>query len=169
MREALADVGVRLVVGALAAVVLLSWLSGCGSAIGAQARAATIAAVATQGAARVVGESAALEARTTCPHDRYAPRSPELELCLAPVRARWAPADASIASVRATLAVWVEALEVARLAGDGADLWEPLAIAAARFVSEYDALADVLRALGVDAPEMPRVVLDASVLIGGDR
>jgi hypothetical protein len=157
---------VAMAFGGVIALALL--VSGCGSAIQTQARAATIAAVATTGAARVVSETAAHEARTTCPHETYAPGSLEMSACLAPVRARWAPADGAIASVRATLAAWIEALEVARLAGDGADLWEPLAIAAARLVREYDALVDVLAAVGVHLPALPSFVVEATDLVGGE-
>jgi hypothetical protein len=148
------------------ALALALLASGCGaSVVGVQARAATIAAVATQGAARVVEDAARVEAQTACP---LAPRSPEMAACLAPLRERWAPADAGIASTRAALTAWVETLELARLADDGADLWQPLALAAARLVVEYGRLADSLRGLGLDVPGLPVLVTQAAGLLGGE-
>jgi hypothetical protein len=145
-------------------ILVGSCVAGCGSALQTQARAATVAAVATQGAARVVDDSAVQDARAACPRESAA----DMAACLAPVRARWAPADAAIASTRTALGAWIEALEVARIAGDGDDLWQPLAVAAARLVREYSALVDVLAAVGVALPDLPAFVLQASDVIGGE-
>jgi hypothetical protein len=149
--------------GILAACAFFaSCLSGCGaSAVQTHARAATIAAVATQGAARAVADGAARDAVDSCPDtaDDDADRA-----CVAAARVRWAPADAAIGTTRAALLAWVEALDVARLAGDGADLWAPLGLAAARLLAEYARLSAVLAPLGVEMPALPPLVLS---LVGG--
>lgn len=157
------------VFGARSAILVLALLaSGCGSVIGTQARAATIAAVATHGVARVVEQSAAADAAAACPREQYAPRSPELSACLAPLRERWAPADVAVASTRAALVAWTEALDVARLAGDDGMLWPALAVMAARLVFEYGRLADALRPLGVEVPALPDTVTWAAHAVGGE-
>lgn len=150
---------------ALALVVLLS---GCGSVIQTHARAAAIASVTTATAAELVSDSARLDAQMTCPHDRYPVGSAALRECLDPLRERWAPADAAVVSTRAALGIWVESLELARIAGDGADLWRPLATAAARAIRAYQALVAVLQALGVDVPLLPAVVVSAADALGGE-
>jgi hypothetical protein len=147
---------------ALTLVIACSTITGCGSAIGVQARAATVSAVATQGAARLVSDAARAEAEHACPHSLYPPSSPEMATCLAPLRARWAPADAAIGSTRAALSAWVEALEIARMAGDGEDLWAPLMTAASRLMADWEALRLVLEPLGVELPALP-----ASVIVAG--
>ena len=120
------------------ALLLYAVLCGCTSAVQAHSRAATIAAVTAAGAAGVVSDAARLEAETACPRSQYAPGSAEMRGCVAPLRERWAPADAAVASVRAALVLWVETIEIASHAGDGSDLWRPLAVAASRLVVEYN-------------------------------
>lgn len=149
----------------LATAIACSTIAGCGSVIGVQARAATVSAVATQGAARMVSDAARAEAEHACPHSLYPPSSPEMAMCLAPLRARWAPADAAIGSTRAALSAWVEALEIARIAGDGEDLWAPLMTAASRLLADWEVLRLVLEPLGVELPALPATVIAA----GGAR
>lgn len=144
-------------------VVLLA-TGGCGSAIQTQAHAVTVAAVATQGAARLVDSAAYAEASASCGQHAV---GPERAACLAPVAARWAPADAAIGVTKATLSTWVETLHIARVAGDGADLWEPLALAASRLVADWEALRLVLAPLDVDLPALPAVVIAAAAALGG--
>ena len=162
LRDAAADVAVR---GALLAALVVgcaAWLTGCGaSAVTTSARAATVAAVATQGAARVVEQSSRAAFETECP----APADPVA--CGAEVKQRWHPADAAVRSTKAALVAWIEALNVARIAGDGAELWQPLALAAARMVSEYAALREVLAALGVELPALPEMVVTLAESVGG--
>lgn len=135
--------------------------AGCGaSVVSTHARAATVSAVAAQGAARVVRDAALADAQTSCPAAGAE--------CMAALRARWAPADAAVASTRATLLAWVEALEIARVAGDGDDLWVPLATAAARLVSEWERMRAALAPLGVDLPALPTLVVQAAAMIGGE-
>lgn len=151
----------------LAASLTLGMASGCGSAIQTQAHAVTVAAVATQGAARMSADASRLEARAACPTSTYAPNSLEMTACLAPIRARWAPAEAAIGVTKATLSTWIEAVDLARIAGDGDDLWEPLALAASRLVADWEALRLVLAPLGVDLPAMPAIVTAAATALGG--
>lgn len=149
---------------------LAAWLSGCGaSAVQTSARAATVAAVATQGAARVVRSASAADVDATCPRAQYPVRDAALEACAAPVRQRWAPVDAAVASVRAALVAWMEATELAHVAGDDTSLWAPLALAAARLAAEYAALRDVLAAMDVDLPALPAVVTTLAESVGGGQ
>lgn len=133
-------------------------LSGCGaSAVQTSARAATVAAVATQGAARIVTESARADLDAACPLAEYPTQGPALDACAAPVRARWAPADAAVAATRATLVAWVEVLSLAQMAG-GDDLLGAMIEAARAFMSAWDDLARALRSVGVEAPQLPDAV-----------
>lgn len=155
----------RLALAACAALLL----SACGaSAVQVQSRAIQAAALTTTSAAQLVSESARAEAETRCPREDHTPSSSELAACLAPVRAAWAPADVAVASVRTSLTLWVETLQIAKLAGDGEDLWAPMAHAASRVVLEYERLTRVLRQLGVFAPTLPQLVIDAAELLGGE-
>lgn len=163
---------VPIVLGAIlyaAGVVLSVALGGCGSVIQTQAHAVTVAAVATQGAARMSIDASRLEAQAACPTSAYAPSSPEMAACLAPLRVRWAPAEAAIGVTKATLSTWIEAVDLARIAGDGTDLWEPLALAASRLVADWEALRLVLTPLGVTLPAMPAIVLAAAAALGGGQ
>jgi hypothetical protein len=63
---------------------------------------------------------------------------------------------------------YIEALELARIAGDGADLWRPLAQAAARLLREYQAFAATLQTLGADVPMLPSAVVAAADALGGN-
>lgn len=149
----------------LSAIAVASQLTGCGaSAIRTHATAATVAAVATQGAAHLVEDATAADAVASCPDtpDDVADRA-----CVARLRERWAPADVAIAATRAALLAWVEALSIAQAAGDGADLWQPLGMAAARLVLGWERLAAVLRELDVDIPPLPDAVLVLARAIGG--
>lgn len=128
------------------------------------AQAATVAAVATQGAARVMADAALTTARTECPDT---PDDDADRACIARVRERWAPADPMVGSLRITLLAWVEALEIAHMAGSQNDLWVPLATAAARFVVEYQHMAEWVRELGVDMPALPRLIVNVAGLLGG--
>lgn len=150
----------------LALVAALMLATGCGaSAVSTHARAATIAAVATQGAARMVRDATLADAAASCPDtaDDDADRA-----CIATVRPKWAPADAAVASTRAALLGWVEALTIAQAADDGADLWSPLGVAAARLLVEYESLTRTLDALGVDLPALPAPVLTLARALGGE-
>lgn len=143
------------------AVALAAQCVGCGaSAVRTHAQAATIAAVATQGAARMVASASVAE----CPDT---PDDDADRACVSAALVRWAPADAAVGSTRAALLAWVEALDVARLAGEDADLWAPLAVAAARLLAEYERLRVTLGELDVDLPALPPLVLSLSQSIGG--
>jgi len=158
--------------GGLARVAMVSIVvlaSGCVSAVQTHARAATVAAVTTASAAELVSDAARLDAEMTCPRSRHEPGSASMRACVAPLRERWAPADAAVASVRAALAFWIETIELAHKAGSGDDLWRPLAQAAARLVREYQALVATLQVLGADVPMLPSVVVVAADAIGGER
>jgi hypothetical protein len=138
---------------ALAAIV--AWTcSGCGaSAIRVQARAATIATVALEGVQRVT--MAETHARLSACQD---------DACTVAVEADMAPIALAHDAARATLTGWVEALDVAAIAGDDGDVIAALITAATRWLSEWSTLARVLAAIGLDVPELPPFLL---ALAGG--
>lgn len=129
---------------------------GCGaSAVGTNARAATVATVALQGVHRLAAEGERTElaacAGVPCTHE---------------VETRWAPIGLAHDATRAAIAGWLEALEVARLADAGADLWSPLAIMAARYLAQWDALVLALHSVGVDVPPLPPFVRELVLHVG---
>lgn len=72
---------------------------------------------------------------------------------------RWRPAAAGLDTVRRTLTTWAEALDAARRADAGDELFAALVPVVARLIQLYDDTARMLRALGVAAPELPALVL----------
>lgn len=162
LRDAAADVAVRVALIAALVVGVAMWLSGCGAtAAQTSARSATMAAVAVQGAARVIEAAAAADLEATCPRAQY-PTQAEAAGCEAAhgIKARWRPADAAIAVVKATLSQWVETTRTAAAAGDDGALWGAFALQAARLVADYEALRVALGPLGVSLPGLPPMVVE---------
>ncbi len=122
--------------------------AGCGGALAAQARAAAISTVALEGAHRVIVETH--EARSSTCED---------EACVLAVRESMRPVEAAHDTVRATLVAWVEALNIARLTGDSGDVIAAMVTAASRLLTEWSRLAESFRAVGIDLPTLPDVVL----------
>jgi hypothetical protein len=142
-------------------VFVASLLVGCSpSALRQHSTAATVLTVATQGVATMVKEAAKAEAAQVCPTRDDA--------CLAQLTQAWTPADAAVAATRAALLSYIEALNVARIAGDGADLWHPLALALARVVLAWDRLLALLHERGVEVDSLPPMITGLlAVLAGG--
>jgi hypothetical protein len=131
----------------------LSLLVGCGNPIGAQARAATISASAlTAGGDAVMAARGAALDRVEAEH----PTDPEHDLALDAEAARWLPVLEGLDAGRTALLVWIDALELARVAGGGEDLVPPLLALGARtlrLIADAFALAG---ALGVEGlPVLP--------------
>lgn len=132
---------------AFAAGVVLH-CAGCGGALAAQARAAAISTVALEGAHRVIVETH--EARSSACED---------EACVLAVRESMRPVEAAHDTVRAALVAWVEALNIARLTGDSSDVIAAMVTAASRLLTVWTRLAESFRAVGIDLPTLPDVVL----------
>lgn len=139
---------VRTVLVVAFAAAVASYCAGCGGAMLGQARAATVATVALEGARRVTLEVA--EERSAMCED---------EACVAGVAESLRPVRAAYDGLRVTLSAWVSALDVARLAGAGDDLLPVLITAGLRFLADWRLLADALAGLGVDLPQLPDGVL----------
>jgi len=124
--------------------------TGCGAgAIATQARAATIATVALEGAHRV-----ALDVTD----QRLAECGDEA--CAARVGETLAPVTLAYEAARAGLGTWVEAIRIAQVAGEDGDVVLALLTAAARWIADLwpplvAALEDVAE---VDLPELPPLV-----------
>lgn len=151
--------------GLLGLAFLVTMCGGCGaSAVGAHARAATVSAVALQGASAAVRESASVDAASSCPGSMT---DVDHDACLDRIAAHWAPADVAISAARTSLSLWIDAIDIASHAEDGADLWEPLSTALANVVLEYQRLAAALRAFEVNVPPLPSFVLELAQNQGG--
>lgn len=129
----------------LVALVASWWLIGCGAgAIQAQARAATVAVVALEGAHRLTMDEAERrldECRT--------------DACTGAVEADLAPVAAAHDAARAALAGWVEALQLALVAGEDGDVVAALVVAAGRWTALWGELSSTLAGLGVVLPALP--------------
>lgn len=139
---------------AVLAVAVLS-LAGCGAAqSGSQARDVQAVAIDVTGAvlhtiADMVGALAVADAERSCGSST---ETEENHGCLEQVLARWAPADAAIDTVHASLDAW--------LAGTGGDVLESVRAC----VAAYESMRQTLGGLGVTVPALPepiKAVLEA--------
>jgi hypothetical protein len=143
-------------VGLLVVAGVVAWSCGCGaSALAVQARAATVATVALEGAHRMAMD--VTETRLDACED---------VACAEAVARDMAPVALAHEAARASLAVWVEALELARIAGEDGDVLSALLTAGARWLALWDPLAAALAGVGVEAPRLPPLVTG---LLGGAR
>lgn len=138
-------------------LLALAWsCSGCGaSAIAVQARAATVATVALEGVHRVAMDET--ERRLDACAD---------VACTQDVEQTMAPVALAYEAARVTLVAWVEALQVAQVAGDDGDVIAALLTAGARWLALWDPLAAALSGVGVEVPRLPPLVTG---LLGGGR
>lgn len=141
------DVACRFLLLAFAAGTL-AYCAGCGGSLLAQARAATIATVALEGGRRLIVEV----------HEQ---RSADCEdaACVLRVREEMRPVEAAYEGLRLSLSAWVAGLDIGALAGVGDELLPSLMTAGMRFVVDWRAFADALRALGVEVPSLPAGML----------
>lgn len=133
------------------ALIVVPMLSGCGGAIAAQSRAASVATVFLGATHRV-----ALE------HARESIEACADVACVDAVEASMAPSAAAHDVFRVTLVTWVDALQLALAAGDDLDVITALTSAAAEFVRAYPPLVAALALVGVDLPDLPPLVLAAA-------
>jgi hypothetical protein len=150
-------VDVLLGVVVVAGTLLLAALhSGCGaSALQTQARAATVATVALEVAHRATMEET--ERRLEACGD---------VACTQDVERSMAPIALAYEAARVSLVGWVEALQVAAVAGDDGDVIAALLTAGARWLALWDPLAAALAGVGVEVPRLPPLVTG---LLGGGR
>ena len=137
----------------------LALVAGCGAgAIQVQARAATIATVALEGAHRAAMEVTDQRVRE-CPD----------EACVDAVGERMAPMVLAYESARAGLVTWVEAIQIAQVAGEDGDVVGALITAAARWVADlWPALVEAIEAVAdVDLPELPPFVTGLIAALAG--
>lgn len=142
--------------GILPLFVLALCLAGCGAgAIQAQARAATVASVALEGVHRV--------AMSETDHRLQACAD---AACTTEVESAMAPIVLAYEAARVALVAWVEALQLAQVAGEDGDVLAALLTAGARWLSLWDPLAAALAGIGLDVPRLPPLVTG---LLGGVR
>lgn len=132
------------------AMIVVSTCAGCGGLISAQARAATVATVALEGAHRLaIGHTE--EALAAC---QDVP-------CVDAVEASMVPVATAHDVTRSVLSAWVDALRVAVVAGEDGDVVAALVTAASRLLSEWVRLVEALARVGVELPALPGFVLAA--------
>lgn len=140
--------------GLLSVLMLAIVLPGCGAgALQVQARAATVATVALEGAHRLTMDET--ERRLEACLD---------VACIQDVERTMAPIALAYEAARVSLVGWVEALQVAQVAGDDGDVIGALLTAAGRWLALWDPLAAALAGVGVDVPLLPPLVTG---LLGG--
>ena len=139
--------GSMLLVLALGAAVACT---GCGaSALAGQARAASVVGVGLGSMRQELHDARA--------HDLDGcAAAADTDACLDTREAAWAPVVALYESARATLSTWIEAIDVARVAGDDDhDVIGALVVAAVRLARQWRELAAALHAAGVEVPTIP--------------
>lgn len=134
--------------GVVFGVFLALSLQGCGAgALGAHARAASIAVLALQGADDLA-ETGALVAVEACSD----------EACLADVVHATEAIDAGIGSAALAVSAYVEAVRLAVIGGESPDLLSALVLAVLRLLREWGQLAALYAPLGVELPALPASV-----------
>lgn len=142
--------------GLLPLTFVLALVAGCGAgAIQVQARAATVATVALEGAHRMTMDET--ERRLDACTD---------VACTQDVERAMAPIALAHEAARVALVGWVDALQLAMVAGEDGDVISALLTAGARWLSLWDPLAAALAGVGLDVPRLPPLV---SGLLGGAR
>jgi hypothetical protein len=143
-------VGMMLMVLAVALVA-----SSCGSAIGDQARAATIVTGALSAGGDVVMDArgAALDrVEAQYPHD------PEHDQQIETEDAHWRPVLTSLDAARDALLAWIDAIDLARIAGGGGDVLGPVITLAGRALALVTSAFAIATSLGVQGlPELPHL------------
>lgn len=133
---------------AAACVLVAGHCCGCGAgALGAHARAASIAVLALQGA-QDLARTAELTAVAACPEA-------EMAACGAEVMRTTEAIDAGIASAGLVVSGYVEAVRLATVGGESPDLLSALVLAVLRLLREWGQLAALYAPLGVELPALP--------------
>ncbi len=134
-----AHVDVLLVILAIVGFACLATVcSGCG----ASARASRLDTIAV--AADVIATAGDLVEAAAETDARTCTGAADVAVCLAPIRARWAPVDASLGALRLALLGWLAAERI----GDG----EAFAATLARVSELYAGLVDIGAPLGLTLP-----------------
>ena len=135
---------------------------GCGpGALGMQARAAQVTAIATGGAGEVI--DAARDRALDAVEEAHPIRGPERDAALDAEAERWRPAGQALDAIRSALVTWIAAIEAARVVGEQgmAALWPQVLALGAQVVGLYARIGDLARELGADVP-----TLDLGGLLG---
>lgn len=143
----------------------VAFMCGCADPIAAQARAATITAGVLTSGGSVVSEARdeALD-RVEAAHPTDPEHDAEIEL----EAARWRPIGVALDSARAALGLWIDTIDLARIAGGGGDLLAPLVALAARVIEAYGRAVELAQALGIGGlPVLPTWVLTLATSLGG--
>lgn len=144
-------------------------LAGCGSsAIGLHARAALITTSVHSAAGREVDSARGDALERIEEETRGQPVGARLE-ALRAERQRWAPIGAGLDGARDAIIAWVQALELARVAGAGDDLLAPLGALAARVALLYDDVQRLAAGVGLELPALPDAIRGLASGIGGGR
>jgi hypothetical protein len=150
----------------LAAVVAAAMHStGCGSAIGTQARIASSLTITTRAAGEALDDARA-EALDGVEHRTEGLGSEARLAALETEADHWRPVGEALDVVREALRTWVATLSLAQAAGDEG-LLEPITRVVARVVELYARIAALARELGADVPEVPPEVMVIVRSIGG--
>lgn len=144
---------------AVLAIVLAAGTAGCGASMVQQhTTAIRVVAITAASAGEIISTAVAAEAHAECPDtsDDAADVA-----CIGRLRTRWAPADATMLSVRLALLTWLEAVS---LADDHTDLWPSAFAALRRVLREWNNLTRVSADFGLQLPPLPPLI---EALIGG--
>lgn len=151
---------------AAALFVVLVIASGCDDPIKNQARAATITAGVLTAGGEIV--TSARDEAFDAVEERY-PTDPEHDAQLDIEAARWRPVGEALDTARTALGLWIDGIDLARIAGASEDLFDPLRVLAGRVIEAYGRAAEFAEALGQQLPTLPGWVLTlATSLIGGE-
>lgn len=154
----------------LAAVVVSLLHTGCGaSAFQTHARGAAIAATALSATGDVVDSARGVALDRV--EEAHPARGPERDAALDAEAARWRPAGEALDAARTAVLTWIDAIELARIAGSEDGLLPQLVQLGARVVQLYDRVIAVIASLGVEGvPALPDAVRTfAEGLTGGAR
>lgn len=158
-----ADVSLRMLAWA-AILGSIAYLTGCGSAVQASARACSAATLVVSTAGGAVDE--ARDAALDAVEEAHPQIGPERSAALDAEDAKWRPVGVALDMTRAALRGWLDATTIAAA---GADLDVPRLLRIVRDVLRlYESIVTAAEELGIDdLPSMPQEVRDLVVALGG--
>lgn len=155
MTRRLGDALVWLALGA-AAFLAVQALSGCGGALGAHARAASVLTVAIQGADQLA-DTGAEAALMGCSDSA----------CEDAVVAATEAIDAGIGSAVLVASAYVQAVQLAVAGGESPDVLSALVAVLLRALAAWDELVPLYLPLGVELPRLPESLRALVGLLAG--
>lgn len=134
-------------------------LVGCGaSGLRTQAHAALVAGTVTSAAWAQVDHARTVRLDSV---ESSVSQSPDRDLIIAREAARWTPIGAGFDAIRDALLAWVQAIELARVAGEDSltlEDWIRFVPLVGRVVLLYDDVARLARELEIELPALPPAV-----------